>query len=234
MILRGNLGNSSEIPREATFWMPSERDIPKDEGIGFFRDVWMILGVSPQDALDVTSTEKEYIGITDTLSTSLQLFEQIAKLLESGEVGDSLEEGLYSQLVEHISELPEDPDEYISPMGGLDMGVSGLAHAISAIGGVPVASCRGHFTQTPWSRQPIVFAALDEQRAHWLKPLLSVTDCSFYVDPERSEFIAIEAPSIVESNQLSRLILEKFSNGAEFERWLDLSKIGYSNDPDTE
>ncbi|MFH8991607.1 hypothetical protein [Streptomyces sp. NPDC017940] len=232
MILRGNSGNSSEIPQEAAFWVPSEHEIPEDEGIGFFQDVWMILGVSPQDALAVVSTEQKYISVTDTLSSSLLLFEQISKLLESGEVGDSLEGNLYGELVKHITELPEDPDEYVSPLDGLDLGVSGLTHALSTIGGVPVASCRGHATQNPWARQPVVFAALDEERAHWLKPLLSATGCSFYVDPERSEFLAIEAPSIIESNRLAALILEKFSKRTHFERWLDLSKIGYPADHD--
>lgn len=227
MILRGNSGSSSEIPRSATFWMPSEGDIPSDEGIGFFRDVWMILGVSVRDALDIIAAEEKYIGVTDIISDSLQLFERVAKLLESGEVGDSLEGDLYRRLTDFVSELPEDPDEYISPLGGLDLGVSGLAHAISAIGGVPAASCRGHFVQNPWSHQPIVFAALDEQRTNWLKPLLSVNECGFHVDPERSEFIAIEAPSIVESNRLSGMIIEEFEKGVHFERWLDLSKIGY-------
>ncbi|MFI6489864.1 hypothetical protein [Streptomyces sp. NPDC050564] len=222
MIPRSEDSSSCDLPVEATFWMPSEEEIPEDEGIGYFRGVWMILGVTAEEASSMVVLESDQIEVIADLAETPALFEQVASACDTGLVEGVRDEGLRHQLLQRIPSLSEETDDYYADLGGLEVGVAALSHALSYVGGVPVASCRGHISEHRWADLPVVYAALDRQRAEWLQPLLRETGCGFHVDPERPEFLVIDAPSIIESNALAKLIVDRFDGKSLFGTWLDL------------
>ncbi|WP_328620282.1 hypothetical protein [Streptomyces sp. NBC_00354] len=226
MIPRTEYPVSAQIPEDAEFWMPAEEDIPEEEGIGYFRGVWMILGVAAEEAQTMVSVEAAQIAVIDDLARSGAMFEEIAHACDTGLVDGVGDASIRRQLLERIPSLSaEEPDDFYGDLGDLEVGVAALSHALSYIGGVPVASCRGHVTEHRWSDNPAVYAALDQQRAEWLAPLLREAGCGFHIGPGRTEFLAIDAPSIMESNALARLIVDRFDGVDRFDRWLDLSAL---------
>lgn len=226
MIPRTEYSVSSRIPKEAEFWMPTEEDIPGDEGIGYFRGVWMILGVTLEEARTMVSSEATQIAVIDSLAQTENQFEEIARACDTGVVDGVQDEIIRRQLLQRIPSLSEEePDDFYGDLGGLEVGVAGLAHAVSYIGGVPAASCRGHVSEHRWSEHPVVFAAVDRQRAEWLEPLLREAGCGCHTDPARPEFLVIDAPSVVESNTLAQLVVDRFDGVDRFDRWLDLSAL---------
>ncbi|WP_328933501.1 MULTISPECIES: hypothetical protein [unclassified Streptomyces] len=226
MIPRTEYPVFSRIPEEAEFWMPMEEDIPDDERIGYFRGVWMILGVTFEEARTMVSVEATQIAVIDSLSQTEIQFEEIARACDTGVVDGVRDELTRRQLLQRIPTLSEkELDDFYGDLGGLEVGVAGLAHAVSYIGGVPAASCRGHISEHRWSEQPVVFAAMDRQRAAWLEPLLHEAGCGCHIDPARLEFVVIDAPSVVESNALAQLIVDRFDGVDRFDRWLDLSNL---------
>ncbi|MFD5939163.1 hypothetical protein [Streptomyces griseus] len=226
--------SGAEIPPQAEFWMPSEEDIPADEGIGFFRNVWMILGVSKVEADVMVSEEFKYIAKIDEMASSLEEFERVAACLDSGYVDSSRDRDTAEQLLEVCPGLLDESDdeshhsEPFMDLGFLEVGVAGLSYALAYIGGVPVASCRAHISSRSWADRPVVFAALDRQRTEWLQPLVGDSGCGFDVDPDRGEFLVIDAPSILEPNALAQRIVRDFSRDrCGFERWLDLKSLDW-------
>ncbi|MFI9101684.1 hypothetical protein ACIGXA_14290 [Streptomyces fildesensis] len=226
MIPRVNYEYSSNIPEDATFWMPSEDEIPDDEGIGNFRDVWMILNEPESEVQSVVAEEEKLIEVLDQIADSPQNYELIAEAIDSQDA-DVLTEGpLKSAFLQLTEGLLQESEDYPSSLRGLEVGVAGLSYALSMIGAVPVASCRGHVGDYAWSESPVVFAALDQQRVEWLQPFMREAHCGFHISPSREEFIAIDAPSIKDSSRLAHLILENFQNRPRiFNKWLDLSLI---------
>ncbi|WP_030321049.1 hypothetical protein [Streptomyces flavochromogenes] len=226
MIPRTEYPVSSRIPEEAEFWMPTEEDIPDDEGIGAFRGVWMILGVTSEEARTIVSAEAAQIAMLAELASSESQFEEIARACDTGVVDGVQDEGIRRQLLQRIPSFSEgEPEDFYADLGDLEVGVAGLAYALSYIGAVPVASCRGHVSERPWAENPVVFAAVDRPRAEWLEPLLDEAGCGFHIDPSRPEFLVIDAPSVVESNALAKLIVDRFDGMDRFDRWLDLSVL---------
>lgn len=226
--------SDAEIPSLATFWMPTEEDIPDDEGIGFFRNVWMILGVSKDEAGVMASEESKYIAKMDDMTASPEDFERVAACLDKGCVDRSRDPDTAKRLLAAFPGLIDESDdesyndEPFMDLGSLEVGVAGLSHALSYIGGVPVASCRAHISSSSWADRPVVVAALDRQRVEWLQPLVRDSGCGFDVDPSRSQFIVIDAPSIRESNALAQRIVRNFSrDNCGFERWLDLKQLDW-------
>jgi len=213
-----------EIPPGASFWMPTEDDIPDDEGIGEFRDVWMILNEPIDVAREVIATETEYIGLIDRLADSVEDCEALAKILESG-YPDELEPGPHLALLQRQApHALERSEEDRSPLQGLEVGAAGLSYALSTIGAVPVASCRGH--ARGWSARPVVFVALDEQRARWIQPLVEAAGCGFDDGRDRGKFLIVEGPSIRHMNELAQRVVSEFDGRRElFARWLDPSVI---------
>ncbi|MFI6466912.1 hypothetical protein [Streptomyces sp. NPDC050538] len=226
MIPRVEYEYSSNIPEDATFWMPSEEEIPDDEGIGYFRDVWMILNEPESEVRNIVTEEETLIEILDNLAASPQDYELIAEAIDSQDA-ETLPAGLLrSEFMQRAESLLQEPDDQPSSLRGLEVGVAGLSYALSMIGAVPVASCRGHIGEHAWSPNPVAFAALDRPRAEWLQPFISETGCGFHISPNREQFLAIEAPSIRDSSRLARLILENFEGRSHlFNRWLDLALI---------
>ncbi|MFD7259651.1 hypothetical protein [Streptomyces sp. NPDC059874] len=226
MIPRTEYPVSAQIPEDAEFWMPTEEDIPDDEGIGYFRDVWMILGVTAEEAQTVVSVESAQVTAIDELARSASEFEEIARACDKGWVAGVQDPSVRKELLKMLPSLSEEePDDFYADLGDLEVGVAALSHALAYIGGVPVASCRGHIAEHRWSDNPTVYAALDQQRAEWLAPLVHEAGCGFHIGLNRSEFLAIDAPSIIESNALARLIVDRFDGVDRFDRWLDLSVL---------
>ena len=208
MIPQREVEVSSDLPAEATYWMPTEEDIPDDEGIGFFRDNWIILGWTREEASDLLTEEKRICQLVDDLSASAEVFEVFAKAVENGDAedipADVKESDRGQAFANSLSE------EY-SPLEGLELGVSGLTHALCAIGCVPVASCRSHFGPSSWAHCPVVLFATTRQSAEWLQTLVAHAGCGFNADPSRPEFMVIEGPSIKNFMTLAYTIIEKFA-----------------------
>ncbi|MFH9467326.1 hypothetical protein ACH4LT_08540 [Streptomyces clavifer] len=226
--------SDAEIPPQAAFWMPTEEDIPADEGIGFFRNVWMILGVSRVEADVMASQESEYIAKIDDLTASPEEFERVAACLDRECVDSTRDPDTSERLLEAFPGLIDESDdetyndEPFMDLGSLEVGVAALSRALAYIGGVPVASCRAHIASGSWADRPVVYAALNRQRVEWLQPLIRENDCGFHTDPNRGQFLVVDAPSIVESNALALRIVRDFSrDGCGFERWLDLKSFDW-------
>ncbi|CAL2071604.1 hypothetical protein [Streptomyces murinus] len=184
--------------------MPTEAEIPDDEGLGCFRDVWMILNEPLDYARRVIGVESEFIEIVGRVAQSEEEFEILSSILETGEVDRVNSASLEARSSAQELEMIDWSDDGDPPLGNLELGVSGLAHALSTIGAVPVASCRGH--KGGWSDIPVVYAAVDEQRASWLQPLVRDSGCGFHIGLNREEFLAIDGPSIRHTHQLLNLI----------------------------
>jgi len=70
-----------------------------------------------------------------------------------------------------------------SRLGGLELGVAGLATALATIGGCfPAASCRAHSSKQSWSPYPVVLLATDEFRTRRLETDVASAGCGFVVD----------------------------------------------------
>ncbi|MFJ8779773.1 hypothetical protein [Streptomyces sp. NPDC102476] len=215
---------TSQIPEQASFWMPTEDDIPDDEGLGYFRDVWMILNMPMNWAQRIVETEATYIELVDRIARSVDECEAVANIVEYGEIDRDVPSSIRARLEAEVPEILDRPEDGDPPLGNLELGVAGLSYVLSSVGAVPVASCRGHING--WSDQPVVYAAVDEQRALWLQPLVAESGCGFHIGVNREEFLAIDGPSIRHTNQLADAIQSKFGGRVEtFDRWLDLDVI---------
>ncbi|MER7902090.1 MULTISPECIES: hypothetical protein [Streptomyces] len=204
--------------------MPSEDDIPDDEGIGCFRNVWMILNEPEVTTRNLITTESALISLADRLAASVKEYEILATVIDKGYTGEELP-GRLGELIR--SDAPEllgrEPDDEL-PLYDLELGVAGLSYALSTVGAVPVASCRGH--EDGWSDRPVAFVALDEQRARWLQPLLRDNGCGFHLSRDREEFLVIDGPSIRHTNALAQTIVHAFDGQVElFDLWLDLAVL---------
>ncbi|MFD7884893.1 hypothetical protein ACFV3N_20935 [Streptomyces bauhiniae] len=215
----------SELPAQASFWMPTEDDIPDDEGLGYFRDVWMILNEPIDCSRRVIETEKAFIEIADRVAKSEEEFEIVSRILETGDIerlNSTSFRNAFGTKELNIVDWSESDDP--PPLGNLELGVAGVAYALSTIGAVPVASCRGH--KDGWSDLPVVYAAIDEQRARWLQPIVQDSECGFHIGLNREEFLAIEGPSVRHMNQMAHRILSLFAEGEQvFARWIDLDLL---------
>lgn len=94
----------------------------------------------------------------------------------------------------------------MSPLGGLEIGVAGLVHALSATGCWPAASCRGD--PGGWARHPVVHFAADRHRVTILRDLLDGSGCGFSTDPARGELLVVGAGSIEDTMGLAGRLLE--------------------------
>jgi hypothetical protein len=203
MIPRTRFQLNTDIPESHAGWTPRGNDLD-DEGIGFFRDTWIIRGVTIKDARQVIRSETAMVNVVGSLSEDAATFDLISKAFEDREselIPDDLRED--SRIAE-LETMSTDVTEYT----GLELGVGGLVFALSAAGYWPAASCRGHPTDYAWSDRPIVFIACDRHRANALKSLLNSAHCGFCYDPSRTELIAVEAESIEEILALAQLVVD--------------------------
>lgn len=213
MIPTLDINVSAEIPRSATFWVPSEEELPEpgDECAigGYFRDTWYIVDVSADEAIYVVREERTCLGLAARLATDATSFDAIASAFESGYT-DSLPAALQASDVADLHELIGSDGVYSAEVfGGIELGVAGLVAALNATGYVTAASCRGHdgADRRPWADHPVVYFAADRRGASQLAPLVEVAGCGFTIDEERPDLLAIEAPSIACTVRLASALL---------------------------
>lgn len=176
------------LPSAATFWMPD--DDPPADGLGGFRGVWPLTGVTPADAAALLAREQAVIRELDASAPDARTFDRLARQREAADSGL----GTRSRPLD---------------LGGLEIGVAGLTYALAAIGCVPAASCRGHVGEDAWSYHPIVFLAVDRPRADWLLPRVRRAKCGFGVGAGRENLLVIQAASLVDTVRLATVILRE-------------------------
>ncbi|MER7003552.1 hypothetical protein ABT297_10970 [Dactylosporangium sp. NPDC000555] len=198
-----------EIPEEAEFWMPSEEE--SGEGLAYFHDVWDMRGISRADAEAVVALEQSIIRALDLLATDAESFEELASVLEFCGTefppeDDPEQMAMFDLLAAQVS-------LGLGELNGLEIGVAGVSHALSAIGGIPAASCRSHAKDHSWSDAPVVYFATGKLRAEWLQPLVESSGCGFCVDSVRPNLLAIRARSVLDMNRLAAMILSPEVDG---------------------
>ncbi|MCE6999971.1 hypothetical protein LZG04_34920 [Saccharothrix sp. S26] len=203
MIPTFDVGITSSLPDNAEFWVPTSEDL-EDEGIGYFRDKWPILDVSVDDAMGMLRLEVEILDVVSSLVADPSEYEVLAHAVEAGSLNDVRDRFDSRPEWPRLQELVDDES---SPLEGLDLGVSGLVHALVAAGLITAASCRGHHLRDAWSPYPVVYFATNRSRAEVLQPLVVEAGCGFDVDESRRELILVYSSSVENFVRLAHLIL---------------------------
>jgi hypothetical protein len=205
MLPRTNIDLDLDLPKGQVLRLPEEDEI-SEEGFANFHDTWLIYDVSHENAGLILEADRRLVGLADSLAKTVDEYELIAKAIEWQESEDLTKDiqsrAEYPQLDQEIV-----PDDY-SPLEGLELGVAGIVHCLSAAGFLPAASCRGHAGPRSWAPLPVVYSATDRRRAHALVPFVRSSGCGFAVDPERPDLLQVCAPSADEMLVLGRLILD--------------------------
>ena len=121
--------------------MPSKDEI-SEEGFGGFRGTWWIGRLPVKVAESIIAEEAELISLIDELASTPEEYEMLASSVEGQDL-ESLEQPLRSAAIER-GLAPLCPEDDFPPLEGLEVGVAGLAYALSALGFLTAASCRGH------------------------------------------------------------------------------------------
>lgn len=204
------LFGTSALPLGAVFRMPKTSDMSED-GFGCFQNTWLIKNVRAREAREILEEERTIASLVDRLSSDAQRFEVISSIAEFGGIDDpalDISESERTALREVVSDVPPE-------LGGLELGVAGLAHALASVGILPAASCRSHYpANRSWSDAPVVFFAATYFRAHALQPLAEASGCTFLIDQSRPELLVVRGPSIVEMMALACAILDSRSRFA--------------------
>jgi len=183
--------------------MPEEDEIP-EENWGGFRDTWYLGRIPPAEAREALVYEQRALECLDRTCSSQEEFELIACALEWGDTDDLPPSLLKSFNDEGLGEVMRNPDDF-SPLGGLEIGVAGLVHALSTIGCVTAASCRWHGEES-WSDCPVVFFAAPDRKSEILAELIRKTGCGLGAD---RGLLVIEAASVTDLHSLAELIFEE-------------------------
>lgn len=224
---------SAQIPKEASFWMPSkseydERAEGDGEGFGFFQNTWLLMDLTTGEAAGLVAEERKLLPLVDRYSSTPEEFEETVSSLE------------HPDMPEHQpARLRDTPlwDDVVDPTGTsreppfytLEFGVAGLSYVLNSLGFLPVASCRSHYERS-WSASPVVYVATTQVGAAWLRPLLERTGCGFSIDPNRPQFLTIEAPSVAHTIALAETIVEESPNAPE----IHLAPDEETEDPERE
>lgn len=207
MIPHTDLEVDPSFPGHLAMGMPAEDEVD-EEGYGFFRGVWDISGASLRDAWAVIEEERRLADLVDQATATRQDFEAVAGAVEDGSP-DDLPEGFAAEHPQsEILEIVGDGEREMAVLNGLEIGVAGLAYALSAIGCFPAASCRSHDSESSWSVRPVVFFAAERTTVHWLTPLVRESGCGFGDGSGNGQLlITIEASSITNLMDLARRIV---------------------------
>jgi hypothetical protein len=206
MYPRTDIDPDAELPAAAEFWTPEPDDI-NEEGFGYFRDVWPIVGVPPEEAHEMVRKDRAASSLANQLASTEVEFDAVAKVIETGEPDYTADLG-EAKRVALSPYIAEDEDDDV-PLDGLEVGVAGLVYALSAAGAYPAASCRGHHQGHSWSDLPVVLLAIDLCRAKLLEPLVKDTGCGFEIDPARTELLVVCSPSIEGTLALAEAVIGK-------------------------
>lgn len=201
MIPAVTLTCDASFPRDAVFKLPARNEI-SDEGFGYFRDTWFIGAIGTRVANAVLAADISLTALADSYSASEDEFDAVARALEAAD-----KDLLPSHLIDSPPlELSRQLLVGASEVGSLELGVASLSHALSAVGVLTAASCRGH--PEGWADHPVVYFAAQELRAKVLQPLVDETGCGFSIDAARDELIVLEAPSVTCCIQLAERVLD--------------------------
>lgn len=184
--------------------MPASDEI-SEEGFGWFRNTWFIGRLPIAEAAEVVREEGEIMTGLDTVAADPLEFELLAAAIASGEVEDLPDDLRRRAAGAGLASYLEDADD-VAAVGGLEIGVSGLTHALSAVGCLTAASCRSHATDRSWSDCPVVFFAAPTWRLAILAELIRDAGCG--LDADRG-MLKIYAPSARDTHRLADLIVRE-------------------------
>src|ERR1700733_9968026 len=78
---------TSVLPSGAEYWTPQPDEIT-EEGFGFFRDVWPILGVTEEEARTLLKEDQKLSRLVGRMASSESEFDFLAKSIEDGVIPD--------------------------------------------------------------------------------------------------------------------------------------------------
>ena len=184
--------------------MPRADDI-SEEGFGFFRGTWYLGHVPAVEAQSAVRYEAEVIAWLDENASSAETFELFASAIEKHDA-ELLPENLRATAIASgiANYISDDPDEDSGPLANLEIGVSGLVHALSSIRCLTAASCRSHNNDQSWSDAPIVFFAAPAWRVRILAELIASEGCGLAAD---RDMLTVYGASIRDLHRLAQRIL---------------------------
>lgn len=196
--------------------LPPSEEI-SEEGFGYFRGSWLLGRVAVADAESVVSEEAEILTWLDHAAGDSRAFEVLATAIEGRDAAGVAEALVVPTVPNGLDRFVGEWSDDFSPLGGLEVGVAGLSHALSAIGCLTAASCRSHATPHSWSDVPIVFFRAPTWRVELLAELMSSEACGL---EERRDMLTIYAASVRDTHALARHILgERSRFRRKPERW---------------
>ena len=145
--------------------------------------------------------EVALVALTDTFAKTAEEYEMI-ELAEAGAREELPAEILESEEFEAAERHM--PGDGAFTLGGLDLGVAGVVHALALTRCLTAASCRGHVGPNVWTDAPSVFVVGNRHRATVLQDLVRETNCGLDSDPERNGLLVVRAESVVEMMDLAR------------------------------
>lgn len=196
-----DLETTPAFPDSATFWIPSRAELAEEGGIGYFHETWRIVGGRQRDIEGLLKIEQALVTVADQASRDEDEFDVVAQALETQDLDD---EDLTAQQREALDPHVVEADD---PLRGLELGVSGLAHALACCFMFPAASCRGHADPHAWSPHPAVYFACRQPQASALTPLLEQAGVGIVVDNNRGNLWVLVAPDIRRMMALASLLL---------------------------
>jgi hypothetical protein len=123
----------------------------------YFRGTWRIDHVPVKEAQSTIRDEAELIRLIDEVASVPAEFELLASAIEGQDL-EPLPDSLRAAVLESgLARFVIDED--VPPLDGLEIGVAGLTHALSAMRCRTAASCRSHISSHSWSDCPVVFFA---------------------------------------------------------------------------
>lgn len=193
-----------KIPSGFRFMTPKPADIT-EEGFGYFHDCVDLRGTHARDARLYLKLHKVILDLASGAAATDKEFDQILETFESGITDEEYSELIPSSGNSDLFQLQFDD------IGGLEIGVGALSHALSAAKAFPAASCRSHFDPNSWSTLPVVYFQANEPRCRLVEKILQETECGFVPDPGRPEFLVIGAPSLLDMLEFTEKIMQNLS-----------------------
>lgn len=177
-----------------------------EEGFGFFRGTWFLGRVRVDEVSAILLEEAKFIAFLDLVCGSPEEFEVLATSLEEGSfeaVPEPLRQRARATAGSYDIEESEDPP---LELDGLEIGVAGLTHALSAVGCLTAASCRSHCTERTWSDCPVVFFAAPDWRVKVLAKFVKDAGCG--LDADR-DMLKVYAASVRQMNRLGQMLFDQ-------------------------
>lgn len=195
--------------------LPTSDEI-SEEGFGYFRGVWFIGRVLLADAQSAIEEEGEMLEWLDQAAPDAKAFEVLATAIENQEPDDVPDALGCADAPAGLEHFVGDAQDF-APLGGLEIGVAGLCHALSVVGCLTAASCRSHATAQTWSDCPVVFFAAPTWRVELLAELISAENSG--LDADR-DMLKIYAPSVRDIHRLAgRVVAERDRFRTMPDRW---------------